>query len=131
MTSILDCLQAVSLVIDNEIDWRRIIEEKQAVRGVKLVYGQEHIIINSSLRSHDGRWLSNGHPLSADTCRAITEWSLKVIAHYGAKRNSKRTLGARGRSARRTPPLDKTITEWSIHYVDPRTESADAPHHAQ
>lgn len=131
MTSILDCLQAISLVIDNEIDWRRIIEDKQAVRGVKLVYGQEHIIINSSLRSNNGRWLSNGQPLSAAECRAITEWSLKVISHYGAKRNSKRNLSALDRSASQTARQGNTITEWSIHYVDPRIETAADPDHAQ
>ena len=57
--------------------------------------------------------------------------TLKVISHHGAKRNSKRSLAALSRAASQTARQNRTITEWSIHYVDPRIETAASPDHAQ
>ena len=119
MTSIMDCRQAVRLLLDSQIDWRIIINQRKTVRGVAVWYGDERIVLDEKLRVEGNGWVCGSRRFSPSERAALTEWALAVISKYGVKRYSTRKL---------KPPSDmkpkgrrrKKISRWEIVYGDPR-----------
>ena len=66
MTSIMDCRQAIRLLLDSQLDWRIIINERKIVRGVAVWCGEERIVLDEKLRVEEqnlGLWPETLHAI--------------------------------------------------------------------
>ena len=92
MTSIMDCRQAIRMLLDSQIDWRIIINQRKTVQGVAVWYGGERIVLNEKLRGEGNGWVCGPRRFAPSERAALTEWALAVISKYGVKRYSTRKL---------------------------------------
>ena len=118
MTSIMDCRQAIRLLLDSQLDWRIIINERKIVRGVAVWCGEERIVVDEKLRVEGNSWVCGRRRFTPSERAALTDWALTVISKYGAKRFSTRKV--------KSPPAvkpkgrnRKKISRWEILYADP------------
>ena len=124
MTSITDCRQAIQLVLDSELDWRIIIHDRKAVRGVLVFYGDERIVLDRQLRVEGNCWVCRERRFTPAERAALTDWALAVISKHGAKRSSRKKLKPRSSTSTKRGRKRKKISRWEILYADPNENSA-------
>lgn len=118
MTSLIDCRQAIRLLLDSQLDWRIIINERKIVRGVAVWCGEERIVLDEKLRVEGKSWVCGQRRFTPSEQVALTEWALSVLSNYGAKRNSTRKLKPPA-PVKRNSRERKKISRWEILYADP------------
>ncbi|MCY4585467.1 MAG: hypothetical protein OXB98_05455 [Bryobacterales bacterium] len=123
MTSLIDCRQAIRLLLDSQLDWRIIINERKTVRGVAVWCDEERIVLDEKLRVEDKCWVCGRRRFTPSERAALTEWALSVISNYGAKRHSTRKLKPPP-AVKHKGPIRKKISRWEILYADPKEKSA-------
>ena len=125
MTSIMDCRQAIRLLLDSQLDWRIIINERKIVQGVAVWCGEEQIVLDEKLRVEGNSWVCGQRRFTPSERVALTEWALTVISKYGAKRYSTRKLKP-SPDLKRKGQNRKKISRWEILYADPNEKPAPA-----
>lgn len=123
MTSLIDCRQAIRLLLDSQLDWRIIINERKIVRGVAVWFGEERIVLDEKLRVEGKAWVCGPRRFKPSERVALTEWALSVLSNYGAKRYSTRKIKPPP-SVNRKGPNRKKISRWEILYADPSNKPA-------
>ncbi|MDE0166389.1 MAG: hypothetical protein OXL36_14950 [Bryobacterales bacterium] len=123
MTSIIDCRQAIRLLLDSQLDWRIIINERKIVRGVAVWFGEERIFVDEKLRVEGNSWVCGQRRFTPSELVALTEWALTVISKYGAKRYSTRKLKPPA-AVNQKGQNRKKISRWEILYADPSENPA-------
>ena len=125
MTSLIDCRQAIRLLLDSQIDWRIIINERKIVRGVAVWCGEERIVVDEKLHVEGNSWVCGPRRFTPSERAALTEWALTVISKYGAKRYSTRKLKPPS-AVKQKGQNRKKISRWEILYSDPNEKPTPA-----
>lgn len=118
MTSLIDCRQAIRLLLESQLDWRIIINERKIVRGVAVWCGEERIVLDEKLHVEEESWVCGSRRFTPSERIALTEWALTVISKYGAKRYSTRKIKPPP-AGKRKGRNRKKISHWEILYADP------------